>query len=849
MKISGRDHMDGSFSDIIKDCRVCVITPMSLEGYLKRQASSLDAFSMLVFDECHHTRKSEPYNQIMAHYRKRHKEGGTLPQVIGLTASVGTERANDVRGAEESIIDLMARMNVTKITTPKVHVEEYHNYVPDPIKHKEVMTDRKVDPIGDTIQRAMYRLEGWLVGQLCDLDTDIDSLLREIPDTQRMKPQYQTWLSRLQMALPLSKQLAPDMKHRAIVITDHLTMYQSALSLNNTLCMKDVLEHLYLSSLKFKILGKGDNNTIRISGAREDIPEGEGTQGEDKEVDSGQTNTGGDEINDRSILGSTRNDDIHDKPSLESTGNDEIHDKPSLGSTGNDDIHDKLCLGSTGNDDIHLHNKQNVDSTESDGINDKPSLGSAESDGINDKPNLNSTGSDDIHDKPSIGSAESDDIHNKPSLGSTGNDDIHDKPSLNSTGSADIHDKPSLNSTGSDDRYGNPCIDSTVIYSRDSGTRLDSTGSDVREVNQKVSNTGNEATNVSLYTDVVKELERLSQNPDFENPNIVRLQEMVDKHIKEKGMDSTFIVFIQTRESAIAVSRYLREKSSNVKCRYLISARSTTEDIEKQSHAEQSRVVKQLLAKQINGIVATQVAEEGLDMPACNFVIRYNRSSDEISTLQAAGRSRKVHGTIIDFADQQKGRQEQMNVLRLELMNEALKNILAKSDAEIQEKVTQRMRSITETDLEEERMRVAQKNSKPIGNFTLRCQRCQEFAVCSSDIRCFMTSQYIVTNSEFYRRIKRRLHKNPKNYAGLNTKYKIECKNCGSDWGVGACPKTGVFCAVLKIKQFVVTDADTGLEYNTSSWAKLPFTVQPMYRDELHNLTGFEDLTEQTNGC
>jgi len=42
----------------------------------------------------------------------------------------------------------------------------------------------------------------------------------------------------------------------------------------------------------------------------------------------------------------------------------------------------------------------------------------------------------------------------------------------------------------------------------------------------------------------------------------------------------------------------------------------------------------------INLLVATDVAQEGLDMPQCNFVIRYNFVSNEIGSVQSRGRAR-----------------------------------------------------------------------------------------------------------------------------------------------------------------------------------------------------------------
>lgn len=45
-------------------------------------------------------------------------------------------------------------------------------------------------------------------------------------------------------------------------------------------------------------------------------------------------------------------------------------------------------------------------------------------------------------------------------------------------------------------------------------------------------------------------------------------------------------------------------------------------------------------ARYCNLLVATDVAQEGLNMPRCNFVVRYNFVSNEIGSVQSKGRAR-----------------------------------------------------------------------------------------------------------------------------------------------------------------------------------------------------------------
>ena len=51
---------------------------------------SLNDITLLIFDECHNTKKNNPYAVIMERYIEiKLKGNGRIPQVVGLTASPG----------------------------------------------------------------------------------------------------------------------------------------------------------------------------------------------------------------------------------------------------------------------------------------------------------------------------------------------------------------------------------------------------------------------------------------------------------------------------------------------------------------------------------------------------------------------------------------------------------------------------------------------------------------------------------------------------------------------------------------------------------------------------------------
>ena len=75
-------------------------------------------------------------------------------------------------------------------------------------------------------------------------------------------------------------------------------------------------------------------------------------------------------------------------------------------------------------------------------------------------------------------------------------------------------------------------------------------------------------------------------------------------------------------------------------------------------------------------MVATDVAQEGLDMPKCSFVICYNFVSNEIGTVQAKGRARAKNSEyfLLVRADSENERRGRKNLIREHQMIEALRD-------------------------------------------------------------------------------------------------------------------------------------------------------------------------------
>lgn len=110
-----------------------VLTAQILVDALKSRRVAIDDFSLLIFDECHHTDKGHPYNDIMLRYLEIQfpSRGGRhqtikekLPQIIGLTASLGVGKARNKDEAQEHILQLCANLDCSVIVTVEKYKED-----------------------------------------------------------------------------------------------------------------------------------------------------------------------------------------------------------------------------------------------------------------------------------------------------------------------------------------------------------------------------------------------------------------------------------------------------------------------------------------------------------------------------------------------------------------------------------------------------------------------------------------------------------------------------------------------------------------------------------------------------
>ncbi|XP_076464782.1 ATP-dependent RNA helicase DHX58-like [Babylonia areolata] len=249
---------------MLDDFDILVMTPKILENHLaQKKILSLSVFSLIIFDECHHTRKDEPYNAVMKHYLQFKKDGERdLPQIVGLTASIGVEKASNLESATSSIINIMANLNVSSITKVKDNLDELNMTVPRPDECLVELTSRADDEVNRAIRCNMVRVEHLLDDQVPvpNLDPEyggVSALLGKRP-AERNSQKYGQWAVKVcdqarKVHIPdqPDRHLSAEMierrrlfSQRVQLLAETLIAYNEALDVHELTRPVDVLHHL-----------------------------------------------------------------------------------------------------------------------------------------------------------------------------------------------------------------------------------------------------------------------------------------------------------------------------------------------------------------------------------------------------------------------------------------------------------------------------------------------------------------------------------------------------------------------------------------------------------------------------
>ncbi|XP_062594920.1 antiviral innate immune response receptor RIG-I-like [Saccostrea cucullata] len=339
-----------------------------------------------------------------------------------------------------------------------------------------------------------------------------------------------------------------------------------------------------------------------------------------------------------------------------------------------------------------------------------------------------------------------------------------------------------------------------------------------------------------------------------ENPLLLKLKEIILTTYAE-NQDMRGIVFVRSRILAELLASWIE----NTKELQHIKALRYTSSLAKLSEGgmtryEQIDALDLFKEGQYKIIVATTVAEEGLDIKECNLVVRYDYVGSAISLVQARGRGRAENSRFYILASEDKcvAEREQMNVLREPMMEEAMRNVQQLIEYNYSSYLTQKreIQQLAKRERWAAKLNQVQKRvlNLGLGEYYLRCLKCHAHLCMSSDIRRILNHHYACISPDLKYSINCTKFETP-SYPGEDIEMgvgQIDCigKGCSVKLGTIAFYE-GIFYPILNIKALKIeNDFEKGNTLKKWGMVEKYFTVPDLSTNDIENVLKSGKLVE-----
>ncbi|NWX39171.1 DDX58 helicase, partial [Steatornis caripensis] len=243
--ISGETVANVSVEKVIQDSDIIVLTPQILVNSIEEGIlSSLSIFTLMIFDECHNTTGNHPYNVLMTRYleQKFDSSANQLPQIVGLTASVGVGNAKSIKEAIEHICTLCSYLDIQALSTVRENKEELQRFGNRPETHIRWVKMRVQNHFADIISGLMSETEA-LMRKIYSVDT-ISQINKNHFGTQK----YEHWIVATQKKYRLlqleDKEKESIICRNLFICTEHLRKFNDALIISEDARIEDALAYL-----------------------------------------------------------------------------------------------------------------------------------------------------------------------------------------------------------------------------------------------------------------------------------------------------------------------------------------------------------------------------------------------------------------------------------------------------------------------------------------------------------------------------------------------------------------------------------------------------------------------------
>ena len=316
-----------------------------------------------------------------------------------------------------------------------------------------------------------------------------------------------------------------------------------------------------------------------------------------------------------------------------------------------------------------------------------------------------------------------------------------------------------------------------------------------------------------------------------ESPILKKLELRLTVAFQQKP-ETSGIVFVRTREQAEAICQWISDsefaKSAGINAQMLVGHGGMSDE-------EQKWVLAEFREARCNLLVATSVAEEGLDIKQCNLIVRLHISGAR-SKAQMKGRARAANSDIITIVahDAKKLFKDIINDELIRLTNCLVENNCLPSPQQLQEEIIRQQKAIMENARKQKMFEKSRKEKHPAQDVEVKCKICKITACRGSDIYWIdksVNNDHVVPGEDFSVLYEQVDHHTSGYLEGctdpiIKKNYKIHCAKCNQSWGIMGTWPSGVSFPVLKCQSFNFTI--NGKPNNFRQWKNRPFKVLPL---------------------
>uniref|UniRef100_A0A2D4NV97 RNA helicase n=1 Tax=Micrurus surinamensis TaxID=129470 RepID=A0A2D4NV97_MICSU len=328
------------------------------------------------------------------------------------------------------------------------------------------------------------------------------------------------------------------------------------------------------------------------------------------------------------------------------------------------------------------------------------------------------------------------------------------------------------------------------------------------------------------------ELTAASEDESNENPKLEDIKEILGEayHVNP---ETRTILFVNTRALLAALKNWIEEtpELQFLKPQALMGRG-------KRSHYTGMTLPNQkgtLDAFKINGdsklLIATSVADEGIDIVQCNLVLLYEYTGNVIKMIQVRGRGRaKDSKCILVTSKKEQEEKERYNLEKEKMMNKAIEEVQSWDEKMFAKKINE---------LQKQQIKILDSKKKPTepkpwkDNRVLLCCKCKTKACSTEDLRVIEESHHTVLGEKFKIRYTTKPHKAPKDYGNFKKKSKMHCISCNHEWGIIVKYKIFEDMPLIKIESFSVQDVVSNEQFHFRKWKDIDFAVKDFDFEEV----------------